>query len=152
MADETSDPAGSGAVEGGGRSSSPVREPLLYDLVGGEPGVQRLVETFYDIVETEPEGEALHVLHLKGHGVSHSRIEQFHFLSGFFGGPKLYLEKFGHADVRKMHAHVEIDATARDAWLTCMRLAMTRLQYPDALKERLMEPFTRVAQRLQNRA
>ena len=47
--------------------------------------MRRLVETFYDVIENEPEGEALAILHLRGHGVAHSRIEQFNFLSGFFG-------------------------------------------------------------------
>lgn len=123
---------------------------LLYDLVGGEAGVNRLVETFYDIVETEPQGAPLHILHMRGHGVSHSRIEQFHFLSGFFGGPQLYLERHGHANVRQMHAHVEISAEARDAWLTCMSMAIDRMGLADAIKAQMMGPFTRVANVLVN--
>ena len=77
-----------------------INKQLLYERVGGEEGVRRLVETFYDVVEYEPEGEALAILHLRGHGVAHSRIEQFNFLSGFFGGPHLYVEKYGHSNVR----------------------------------------------------
>jgi hemoglobin len=127
------------------------REPSLYELVGGEDGVRRLVETFYDIVEFEPEGAALHTLHLRGHGVAHSRIEQLNFLSGFFGGPKLYAQKYGHSNVREMHEHVAIDAEARDAWLRCMAMAIDRVGTPASLKGRLMGPFTRVATMLVNR-
>ena len=123
----------------------------LYQAVGGEPGVRRLVETFYDIVEQEPAGKALNLLHLRGSGVAHSRIEQFRFLSGFLGGPRLYVEQHGHSDVRQMHAHVEIDAAARDAWLACMELAIARCGLARETGERLMTHFTRVAHMLKNR-
>lgn len=129
---------------------SPRRGPLLYDRVGGADGLRALIETFYDIVEFEPEGRVLHLLHLRGHGVTHSRIEQFNFLSGFLGGPRLYVEKYGHSDVREMHAHVEIDSEARDAWLTCMSIAVDRVGLPPSVKRELMDNFTRVAFMLKN--
>lgn len=125
--------------------------PTLYDLIGGETGVRRLVETFYDIVEFEPEGRLLHPLHLRGHGMVHARIEQFNFLSGFLGGPRLYVEKHGHSNVREMHAHVEITGDARDAWLNCMSIAIDRVSLPAETKARLMVPFTRVAAMLVNK-
>lgn len=125
--------------------------PLLYDRVGGDSGLRTLVETFYDIVEFEPEGRGLHLLHLRGHGVAHSRIEQLNFLSGFLGGPRLYVERHGHSDVREMHAHVEIDAEARDAWLTCMSMAIDRVGLPADVKRDLMANFTRVAFLLKNK-
>jgi hemoglobin len=127
------------------------REPSLYDLVGGEARLRDLVETFYDIVEFEPEGRVLHTLHLRGHGVAHSRIEQLNFLSGFLGGPRLYTQKYGHSNVREMHEHVEINAEAKDAWLRCMAMAIDRVGLSVDIKSRLMGPFTRVATMLVNR-
>lgn len=124
---------------------------LLYDRVGGEEGLRSLIETFYDIIEFEPEGRELHLLHLRGHGVAHSRIEQFNFLSGFLGGPRLYIEKYGHSNVREMHEHVEIDASARDQWLQCMSIAIDRVGLPTSVKEDLMANFTRVAFMLKNK-
>ncbi|HEX2841558.1 group II truncated hemoglobin [Hyphomicrobium sp.] len=126
-------------------------ERLLYDRVGGEEGLRSLIETFYDIIEFEPEGRELHLLHLRGHGVAHSRIEQFNFLSGFLGGPRLYIEKYGHSNVREMHEHVEIGAAARDQWLQCMSIAIDRVGLPPSVKEDLMVNFTRVAFMLKNR-
>ncbi len=87
----------------------------LYDRIGGASVLHKLVNTFYDIIENDPEGEILNVLHLRGHGIAHSRIEQFNFLSGFLGGPQLYIEKYGHSDVRDMHRHVEVGPEERDA-------------------------------------
>ena len=116
----------------------------VYDQIGGEDALRRLVEAFYDIVEFEAAGSELLILHLRGHGVAHSRIEQFNFLSGFFGGPRYYVEKHGHSNVRHMHEHVDISASAKDAWLRCMSMAIDRVGLTFA-KELLMEPFTRVA-------
>lgn len=124
---------------------------LLYELAGGEDGVRRLVETFYDIVETRPEGRPLLALHMRGHGVAHSRIEQFNFLSGFFGGPQLYAERHGHSNVRLMHEHVEINPQARDAWINCMAMAIDDVGLPPDAKAKMMKPFTRVADILVNR-
>ncbi len=123
----------------------------LYGLLGGEAGVRQLVEIFYDVIEGHAEGHRLHLLHLRGHGVEHSRIEQFNFLSGFLGGPGLYREKFGHADVRRMHEHVEIDADARDDWLKCMGIAIDKAGFDAALKEKLLTSLKPVADRLVNR-
>jgi hemoglobin len=126
------------------------REPSLYEFIGGEDQLRKLVETFYDIVEFEPEGRVLHILHLRGHGIAHSRIEQLNFLSGFLGGPRLYAQKHGHSNVREMHEHVEISAEAKDAWLKCMAMAIDRVGLSAGVKERLMGPLTRVATMLVN--
>lgn len=123
----------------------------LYDEIGGEQMLKKLVDTFYDIVETRPEGHQLHLLHLRGNGIAHSRIEQLHFLSGFFGGPKLYLEKHGHANVKTMHEHVEINTESKDAWLQCMAIALSEMNLEANLKQTLMTGFTGIAERLVNR-
>lgn len=123
----------------------------LYDIVGGEQGVERLVKVFYDIIETRPEGHKLHVMHLRGNGVAHSRIEQFNFLSGFLGGPKLYNEKHGHMNVKMMHEHVEINTEAKDIFLNCMAMAIDEIGMEASTKTKLMRSFTVVAERLINR-
>lgn len=51
----------------------------LYDLIGGETGVRKLVEVFYDIIETQPEVHKLHLLHLRGNGIAHARVDAVQF-------------------------------------------------------------------------
>jgi hemoglobin len=127
------------------------QEPVsLYERVGGEAGVRRLVEIFYDLVEQHPEGRELNLLHLRGHGVAHSRIEQFNFLSGFLGGPRLYTEKHGHSNVREMHAHVVIDTRAHDAWLRCMSMALEQAGIDEDAGKEMMAHFRAVAALLKN--
>ena len=99
------------------------RRESIYQQIGGAEGVEQLVETFCDILETTEVGKPVYLLHLRGHGMAHARMEQFNFFSGMFGGPKLYAEKWGHSNVRQIHAHVDIDESVSQAWLTSMSMA-----------------------------
>jgi hemoglobin len=125
--------------------------PTLYDQLGGEQALRRLVDEFYDIIEFEPEGASLRRLHLLGHGIAHSRQEQFLFLTGFLGGPSLYAQRHGHSNVRELHHHVEIDEAAKDTWLRCMTTAMERAGLPADVSQRIMSHFAQVAATLVNR-
>ncbi len=96
-----------------------------------------------------PKERSLNLLHLRGHGVAHSQIEQFNFLSGFFGGPQLYTEKHGHSDVREMHRHIDVSPAERDAWLLCMSKAIKQIDLDDDIGEALMKHFRVVANALE---
>lgn len=96
----------------------------MIDTVGGEDGLFKLVNDFYDLIETIPEGENIKKLHLRGHGLDHVRVEQFNFLSGFLGGRRYFEEKHGHMDVKLMHAHVPISSEDAENWLICMDRAL----------------------------
>lgn len=122
----------------------------MYERIGGEAGVRTLVRTFYDIVETEPEGEPLRVMHNEGNGLAHAREAQFLFLSGFLGGPQLYVEQFRHSNVRKIHEHLSVGTLEADSWLACMDKALAKTADEDTRRD-LMQTFTRVAQALKNR-
>lgn len=121
------------------------RRASFYDQIGGAEGVDKLVNTFCDVIETTEVGKPVLVMHLRGHGMAHARVEQFNFFSGFLGGPRLYAEKWGHSNVREIHAHVKIDETASQAWLSCMSMTMDKLAYPQPLKQQLMKNFSDMA-------
>jgi len=122
----------------------------MIDVIGGEAAVRRLVEDFYDLVEVLPEGENLRKLHLRGHGLAHVREEQFNFLTGFLGGRRYYMEKHGHMDLRRMHAHVPISIQDAEDWLACMdkALAKNRISGPEV--DRLRATFRRICMMLVN--
>ncbi len=117
----------------------------LVDEIGGEEIVRALVERFYDLIETHPRGRSILELHMDGHGVAHSRIEQFNFLCGFMGGRKYYLEKHHHLNLKQMHEHISITQSHADDWLFCMNLALDEVAIAVSSKTRLMEAFERVA-------
>lgn len=123
-----------------------------HQMLGGEAALAHLVETFYDIIETDPDGADVHALHVKGFGLAHVRQAQFEFLSGFFGGPQYYLERMGHANLRSMHAHIEIGSAQVEAWLACMKKAIAALGYDAEVEAVLMQHFSRAAHALRNTA
>ena len=127
------------------QQSANLRRVSFYEQIGGAEGVDQLVNTFCDVIETTEEGKPVLLLHRRGHGMDHARVEQFNFFSGFLGGPRLYAEKWGHSNVREIHQHVEIDETASQAWLSCMSMTMDKLAYPASLKDQLMQNFSDMA-------
>ncbi len=127
------------------------KKPSLYQLLGEEAGIRALVETFYDIVEHDPEARDLHDLHLRGFGLGHSRREQFDYLCGFFGGQQYYVMRHGHARLREIHAHVAIGRDMRDLWLKCMAKAIDRLALPQDLAASMMRHFSVAAEASRNR-
>lgn len=123
----------------------------LYDELGGEDVVEALVEHFYDIIEQDEEAAELHLLHMRGHGVAHSRVEQFMFMSGFFGGPQLYVQRHGTGSLRQIHEHVPIGPKMRDLWLACMEKAVDRVAIAEPQRSKLMAHLTRAAEISRNR-
>lgn len=132
------------------KAATSKRKQSLNDAVGGQAGLTILVNVFYDFVESTPEGGPVAKLHLRGHGITHARVELVNFLSGFLGGPNLFAEKWGHSNVRHIHDHVNINQEASDSWMSCMDMAMNKLDYSNELKGRLRENFLVIATMLIN--
>lgn len=117
----------------------------VLDQMGGEDALRDLVEIFYDLVESLPETENLRTLHMDGHGVAHTRIEQFEFLSGFLGGRAYYMEKHRHMNVKDIHAHVPIMMQDAETWLATMDKTLDSLGHTGAHIDRMRATLRRVA-------
>lgn len=124
-------------------------DPMI-NRIGGEAKVHDLVDHFYDLIETLPQGRAIMEMHLKGHGLSHVRPEQFDFLCGFFGGRRYYHERHGHMNLREIHAHVEIRRQDAEDWLAVMDRAMAETGVADLERTEIMATFRRAALMLVN--
>lgn len=120
------------------------------DDLGGEDRLRDLVETFYDLVESSPEGSNLRKLHARGHGIPQARVEQFDFMSGFLGGRQYYREKHGHMDVKDIHAHVPIRLEDAENWLFCMQKALADQGHNGPHIDKIQTVLRRVALMLVN--
>ena len=106
-----------------------------FQSVGGESGVHRLVDSFYDIMSTKPEYARIYAWHPDG---EEARDKLSRFLCGWMGGPRRYHEKFGSISIPRVHAHLPIADEERDMWLNCMRDALAEQPYPQSLKDYLI--------------
>jgi hemoglobin len=79
-----------------------------------------------------------------------SRDKLYEFLSGWLGGPPLYVEKRGHPRLRARHLPFPIDDAARDAWLMCMDRALEECVSDAMLKEMLRGAFGNMANHMRN--
>ncbi|MFN9140624.1 MAG: group II truncated hemoglobin [Betaproteobacteria bacterium] len=125
------------------------REDTPYALLGGDPAVRALVDRFYDLMDLEPVYRELRAVH--GSELTAARDKLYWFLSGWLGGPNHYIERFGHPRLRARHLPFAIGLTERNQWLACMGQAMTELQVPPSLRQRLNESFFQTADWMRNR-
>lgn len=119
-----------------------------FKAAGGEAGVLKLVNDFYDAMEQLP--RAKHILNMHPDDLDTSRDKLFRFLCGWMGGPKLYQEKYGPISIPRAHAHLTIGPEERDAWLNCMAIALDKQSYEQSLKEYLFEQLSRPANMVMN--
>lgn len=120
-----------------------------YSLIGADAGVRALVDRFYDLMELDPEYAGIRALHPER--ITGSRDKLYMFLSGWLGGPSLYMDRYGHPRLRARHLPFAIASSERDQWLACMRRAMADTGVPHDLAQRLMQAFYETADWMRNR-
>ncbi len=120
-----------------------------YELIGGEQGVRELVDRFYDLMDQLDEVKDLRALHAKS--LKGSRDKLFLFLSGWLGGPDLYVQRYGHPRLRARHMPFSIGIKERDQWMLCMNRAMQEMGMDQALRKSLGEALWKTADFMRNR-
>jgi hemoglobin len=123
-------------------------EISLYEMLGGEKGLRSLVDRFYDVMDACPEAERIRSFHAKS--LKQSREKLFMFLSGWSGGPQLYVERFGHPRLRMRHLPFSIGSVERDQWLWCMNKALEESGFEPRVVEYLKVRFAETADFMRN--
>lgn len=123
-------------------------EGSLYEMLGGETGLHVLVDRFYDIMDSSPEAAKIRGFHAKS--LKQSREKLFMFLSGWSGGPQLYVERYGHPRLRMRHFPFSIGTVERDQWLWCMYKALDESPLEPRVVEFLKVRFAEVADFMRN--
>ena len=120
-----------------------------YQLLGGDAGVRALVDRFYDLMDALPEAATIRALHPRD--LSGSRDKLYKFLSGWLGGPPLYVQEYGHPMLRARHLPFPISEAERDAWMHCMKQAVEERVADPMLRTQLIGSFFRTADHMRNR-
>ncbi|MEW8691790.1 MAG: group II truncated hemoglobin [Candidatus Thiodiazotropha endolucinida] len=120
-----------------------------YERIGGEAAVRELVDRFYNLMDRQQEAKKIRDLHAKSLKISREKL--FLFLSGWLGGPDLYVQKYGHPRLRARHLPFSIGIEERDQWIYCMRKALSAMDLDAKLQEELNLAFFRAADFMRNR-
>ena len=128
---------------------SQVREPTVFERIGGEAGTRALVDRFYDLMDLDAAYEALRALHPST--LDGSRDKLYWFLCGWLGGPQHYTDRFGHPMLRARHLPFAIGIRERDQWMACMQQAVRESGIDEALAEQLAKAFYGTADWMRNR-
>ncbi len=119
-----------------------------YERIGGEAKIRELVERFYELMDTLPETQQIRQMHARDLRVSKEKL--FMFLSGWLGGPQLYMEKYGHPRLRQRHMPFAVDSAARDQWMRCMVQAMEDVGIEESMRKELEAAFWKTADFMRN--
>ena len=131
------------------QQAGPPSEATAYEMAGGEEKVFALVDRFYDLMDEVPEYYGIRKQHTASLDGSREKLKLY--LSGWLGGPNLYIERFGHPRLRARHLPFSIGTDERNQWLACMYSAMQDVGLPEVLQTRLQEAFFGTADWMRNK-
>jgi hemoglobin len=137
-----------GPADGSGAAGAAKIVP--YAALGGASGVRAIVDRFYDLMDLEPAFAGIRALHAPALDAARDKLDLF--LTGWLGGPPVYVERYGHPRLRARHLPFPIATVERDQWLACMARALDDNAVAPALKASLMQAFFQTADWMRNRA
>ena len=124
----------------------------LYDLLGGEPEatnqIRKIVEAFYDVMDSDEKAKTIRLMHPED--LTSSREKLFMFLTGWTGGPQLYIERYGHPFLRRRHLTFKIGEEERDQWIYCMTKGLLNLKMEEEKIKALLNALYPIADFMRN--
>lgn len=119
-----------------------------YERMGGHEGVAHLVDAFYLAMDTLPDAATIRAMHEPDLRATKAVLVKY--LSEWMGGPKLYSPERGAPMLRRRHQPFRLDSAARDAWMMCMRQALSEVCQDAGLRTELDAAFFKVADFIRN--
>ena len=119
-----------------------------YEMIGGEQILLNLVDRFYFYMDTLPEAQGIRAIHQNN--LASAKDKLFKFLSGWLGGPNLFIEEFGHPMLRARHLPFLIGVSERDQWMLCMNKALVELAMDSQLKITIQNALQQLATHMIN--
>jgi hemoglobin len=120
----------------------------LYDLLGGERNLLSLVDRFYFYMDILPEATDIRGMHAES--LVSAREKLFKFLSGWLGGPNLYIEAYGHPRLRMRHFPFKIGPNEKDQWMICMKKAFAEIECDSNVKKHILSALDQLAEHMIN--
>ena len=126
---------------------APPRAQTPFQALGGEAGVRRLVDAFYDAMEQDPAAAGVRRMHAADLSPMRERLTDW--LIGWTGGPPVYGARHpGRPCIVSAHSPFAIGAQEADQWMACMRQALQAVEAPAEWRGPLEQAFERMCQGL----
>ncbi len=120
----------------------------LFERIGGKATVERLVDAYLEVLRTNPANSALCAYYC--HGFDHYKTRMQEYITGFLGGPALYMQNHGMPQLREQHQKLAITPELRDLWFGCMNQALEMEITDAALRRELAAVFWNAADSMRN--
>jgi hemoglobin len=124
-------------------------KPSLYEMIGGEEGVRRFTRRFYQVMDSAPEAAACRAIHPET--LTESEQKLFEFLSGWLGGPQLFVERRGAPMLRARHLQTPIGEEETRGWILCFRWALVDTVADPEVRAAILPQIEMLAQHMRNR-
>ncbi|MGK7862842.1 group II truncated hemoglobin [Falsiroseomonas sp. E2-1-a4] len=119
------------------------------DRIGGEAGIRHFTRRFHALMDTLPEAGACRAVHPPNLANAEQRL--FEYLSGWLGGPSLYIQRHGRPMLRRRHLRAPIGAEEVRGWLLCFHRAWDEQVKDPALSQDVLPQIDKLAHHMQNR-
>jgi len=120
----------------------------LYDKVGGASVIRQICKEFYCFMESLPEAQGIRKMHPCD--LSNPEEKLFDFMSGWLGGPPLFVQKYGHPMLRARHLPFKIGKRERDQWILCMVHAFEKVGIDEPIRSELLHSLLKLADHMRN--
>jgi hemoglobin len=130
-------------------STSSEQKITPYDKLGGEPALRRLVDRFYEIMDTVRDAQELRAMHARD--LEPIRAKLFDFMSGWLGGPNRYQQRPDATCIVSAHARFAIGTAETNQWISCMEQALDDTEAPADVQQLLRPALRHAAWSFKNR-
>ncbi len=121
-----------------------------FELMGGHDAIHRIVEKFYERMDTLPEAAGIRSMHAED--LTHTKDILKKYLAEWTGGPNQYSQERGHPRLRMRHSPFKIGIAERDAWLRCMAGALEEVVTQEGLRLSMLQKLAQLADMMRNDA
>lgn len=121
-------------------------EALPFDRIGGRAAIRRVVNRFYDLMDSDPAYQALRDLHAPDLGPM--RLSLTDFLMGWLGGPRDWFEARPGVCMMKAHNGVVVTADTARQWRDAMARAFADSHVDPGLAGEINQVFGRMTEAL----
>jgi hemoglobin len=120
-----------------------------YERIGGAAGIRRLTGRFYALMDELPEAAACRAIHQASLEGAEQKL--FEYLSYWFGGPPLFVQRHGAPMLRARHLPAAIGAEEAAGWLLCFHRAWAETVEDPDLGAEILPRVTALALHMRNK-